>query len=227
MANLPYFKFIVADWLLGNIVHEPLENQGLFVNICAMYWKKRGDLTLTDIQARFKKPKALQSLNGRFFSASENGKIKIDFLDEQLVERSTISKTNSINGGKGGRPKVLKTQDEKPNANQTLTETKPKKSNKEEEKNKKKKRTDKKFTAPTLDEFKNYFLENGFDESVAVRAWTGYNVADWHDSQGNKVKNWKQKCQNVWFKDDNKTKPGKQTTGTVKILQPQEDFRGK
>ena len=28
--------------------------------------------------------------------------------------------------------------------------------------------------------------------------------SDWKDSKGNKVKNWKQKMQSVWFKDENK-----------------------
>ena len=34
--------------------------------------------------------------------------------------------------------------------------------------------------------------------------WNGYDVADWHDSQGKQIKNWKQKAYQVWFKDENK-----------------------
>ena len=64
---------------------------------------------------------------------------------------------------------------------------------------------EKKFVSPSLEEFKKYFEENGFDLAVAERAWKGYDAAEWHDSQGTKVKNWKQKCQNVWFKPENKT----------------------
>ncbi len=60
------------------------------------------------------------------------------------------------------------------------------------------------FISPSLLEFQEYFQENGFKKDVAERAWKGYDVADWFDSQGKKVKNWKQKCQNVWFKDENK-----------------------
>lgn len=62
------------------------------------------------------------------------------------------------------------------------------------------------FIPPTVEEMKKYFFENGFDPAVGERAWTGYAEADWHDSTGKKVLNWKQKCQNVWFKDDNKLK---------------------
>ncbi len=62
----------------------------------------------------------------------------------------------------------------------------------------------KKFTAPSLDEFKAYFKQEGFREDVAERAWKAYTAADWHDTNGKPVKNWKQKCQNVWFREDHK-----------------------
>lgn len=64
--------------------------------------------------------------------------------------------------------------------------------------------TSKKFTPPTLIEIKAYFTENDFDEVLAEKVWKGYMEADWHDSQGKQIKNWKQKCQHVWFTDKNK-----------------------
>lgn len=66
------------------------------------------------------------------------------------------------------------------------------------------KRKQNKFIAPSLDEFLDYFLSNGFSKDVGVRAWSGYNEANWFDSQGNEIKNWKTKCQNVWFTNENK-----------------------
>jgi len=62
---------------------------------------------------------------------------------------------------------------------------------------------EKSFAPPSLDEVKIYFKENGYNN--AERFFNGYSVADWKDSKGNKIKNWKQKAQMVWFKDDNKT----------------------
>lgn len=56
---------------------------------------------------------------------------------------------------------------------------------------------------PTLLEVIAYFKENGFSENLAKRAFNGYNEANWHDSKGNKVLNWKQKMINVWFKPEN------------------------
>lgn len=60
------------------------------------------------------------------------------------------------------------------------------------------------FVPPDLHEVVLYFLENGYPEKTATKAFNYYAVADWKDSKGNKVKNWKQKMQSVWFKDENK-----------------------
>lgn len=60
-------------------------------------------------------------------------------------------------------------------------------------------------TIPTVEDFKEYFNTNGYNLDVAVRAWGGYDAAGWKDSQGNVIKNWKQKCQHVWFKPEHKT----------------------
>ncbi len=59
------------------------------------------------------------------------------------------------------------------------------------------------FISPELLEVKTYFMENGYTEQSAMKAFKYYNDADWIDSKGNKVKNWKQKMQGVWFKEEN------------------------
>lgn len=85
------------------------------------------------------------------------------------------------------------------------TQSKVKESKVKESKEEKKK-VKKKFIPPTIFEFENYFIENGFSKELANRAFMGYHVADWFDSKGNPVLNWKQKCLNVWFKEENKEK---------------------
>lgn len=65
----------------------------------------------------------------------------------------------------------------------------------------------KSFTPPTLDEVVSFFRENGFTEKSGEKAYKYYDVADWVDSKGAKVKNWKQKMHAVWFKDENKEAP--------------------
>ena len=75
--------------------------------------------------------------------------------------------------------------------------------NKKEEKENTKK-NEKKFIAPSLSEVETYFEENGYKCDIAIRAFNYYDSADWKDSKGNQVKNWKQKMIAVWFKDENK-----------------------
>jgi hypothetical protein len=126
--DLPYFKFTVADWLTGDIVFESFNVQGLFINICAVYWQRDGVLSLEDIKKRFKNPTELSELTDRFFSVS-NGFISIKFLDEQLEERKRLKITNSLNGKKGGRPKTLDAIEEKTDRFFSLTEHKANESN--------------------------------------------------------------------------------------------------
>jgi hypothetical protein len=113
--NFPYFKFIATDWLTGNIVFEPLEVQGLFINICAIYWQRDGILTVEEVEKRYrlsetKRPlsEIIRSLNQ--YILEENGVISIKFLDEQLKDARHISVVNSENGKKGAIAKSVKNQ---------------------------------------------------------------------------------------------------------------------
>lgn len=76
----------------------------------------------------------------------------------------------------------------------------PKRKKKEKEESNK----EKGFSPPMIEEVKNYFKENDYTESSAIKAFNYYNVSNWIDGKGNKVKNWKQKMNGVWFKDENK-----------------------
>lgn len=65
------------------------------------------------------------------------------------------------------------------------------------------------FVAPTLRQWVDYFLENGYRKDVAETSWKAYHEAQWTDSRGKPIFNWKQKAINVWFKEENK-QAGKQ-----------------
>jgi len=82
------------------------------------------------------------------------------------------------------------------------TEEKVKEKVKEKEEVKEKRKT-KVFQPPTVLEVKQYFKENGYSEQSGENAFKYYSVADWKDSKGNQVLNWKQKMQ-IWFKPENK-----------------------
>jgi len=80
-------------------------------------------------------------------------------------------------------------------------ETIEQQTNKQEEEEKPKA---KKFSPPTQSEVISYFLEKGYTQEAACKAFDYYDVADWTDSTGKKIKNWKQKMIAVWFKEENK-----------------------
>lgn len=73
-----------------------------------------------------------------------------------------------------------------------------------ERKGKEGERKSKEFIPPTIEEVKTYFKENKYKEEAAIKMFNSYSVANWIDSKGNPVKNWKQKAINVWFTDQNK-----------------------
>jgi len=88
--------------------------------------------------------------------------------------------------------------------NKQLTNNQQTTNNKQEYNNEKNEKKQRIFIAPTIKEVENYFDENGYCIEVGRKAFNYYNVADWHDSKGKKIINWKQKMQSVWFKEENK-----------------------
>lgn len=76
------------------------------------------------------------------------------------------------------------------------------------------KRKGKEIYIPTLDEVQNYFYDNGYTKEIGKKAFDYYNIANWKDSKGKEVLNWKQKMQSVWFKDENKI-PKRANNGVV------------
>jgi hypothetical protein len=63
-----------------------------------------------------------------------------------------------------------------------------------------------KFVPPTVFDVKEYFILNGYTSDSGEKAFNYYDVANWKDSTGKQVNNWKQKMQSVWFKEENKIK---------------------
>jgi hypothetical protein len=190
--NFPYFKFIATEWLTGDIVYEDFECQGLFINICALYWQRDGKLSIDDINRRYKNESIIQSLSGRFFSVN-NGFISISFLDEQLVDANHISKVNSENGKKGAEKRKMLAV-----AKQSLSETSANFNKEEEKKNKIKVNNN----IPSIDEFLAYAISlkpNVNIENVKLK-YNSWLVNDWKiNRQGKEVliKNWKTTLSNT------------------------------
>jgi hypothetical protein len=66
-----------------------------------------------------------------------------------------------------------------------------------------KNRKRKPFKKPTIEEVRNFFDSNGYDPDFGETRWHYYDDANWFDSHGNPVLNWKQKMRSVWFKPEN------------------------
>lgn len=114
--DLPYFKFIVNEWITGDITLEQLNAQGLFINLCAWYWSKECVLSLANAKKKFSNCKAIafENLeNSGVIKVNDEGYIIINFLDEQFEEFREISEKRSAIGKMGGRGnKAIAKQDE-------------------------------------------------------------------------------------------------------------------
>ena len=125
---------------------------------------------------------------------------------------------NKANGLKGGRPP------KNPNNPVGFLETektekvilKPKKadsdsdsdSDSERERESNKKTIQKKFQPPTIEEVKQWFIENGSTAEAGAKAWQYYTDGEWIDSKGTPVKNWRQKMRGGrWLEPKANAKP--------------------
>lgn len=191
--NFPYFKFTATEWLTGDIVYESLELQGLFINVCALYWQRDGKLTIEDLIRRYKNESLINELIDRYIW-NEQGNILIKFLDEQLIEANHISKVNSENGKKGAEAKRNKA-----NAKRPLNDSKAilSKEEKEEEINKNKNKNKiKEFVFLSESEL------NKLNEEFASHEveWMLNKLNDYKASTGKKYKS-DYAAINMWVKD--------------------------
>jgi len=110
---------------------------------------------------------------------------------------------NKSNGLKGGRPP--KNPNNPMGSNETQKThsviSKPKKADNDNDNDKgndkdtkeKKSIQKKNFEPPTLDEVKQWFIEQGSTAEQGAKAWQYYTDGNWHDAKGQPVKNWRQK----------------------------------
>lgn len=210
--ELPYFKFEPNAWENGNIQMLSRGDKGLFIDLCSMYWSRLGDLPkkLAIQKLCSGNATALNSLCEENIIEVIDGNIYIKFLTIQLneFENTSIIKSKNAKDGWEKRRKQKELSDRNATALNSQSETDA--IREEEIKEDKKKEEDKPkkprsvFTPPVISDVISYFEENGYTKQSAEKAFKYYSVANWKDGKGNQVKNWKQKMQGVWFKDENK-----------------------
>lgn len=183
--ELPYFKFDVAEWINGLITLESHSAQGLFINICAYYWFKSGNLSLSEIKRRLfqAKQEDFDALISSGVMKVSDDRIIITFLDDQLNERANLSQVNSANGKRGGRPKT----EIKPTALISLNGKKANESNIEEKRVEESRReeisrtifSDSRFMSDLNRNHKGKDYKKAFSDCWAFHAQKGTVLEDW------------------------------------------------
>ena len=109
MPELNHFKFFPDEWISGQITLVDMDAQGLFINICAWYWRRECDLIYEDIEKRFlvddRMKKCFDKLINKDVLRLEDGKIHIEFLFNQHREAGHKHAIHVISGMQGGRGK--------------------------------------------------------------------------------------------------------------------------
>lgn len=204
MAKDPAFLFYPGDWLGGTMTFSR-SHKGAYMDLLMAQFNQ-GHLALEDVRV---------ILNGDFESMWESklkSKFKEDengcFYNERLdIEYNKRKKFSASRRGNLGKKEVLLGSHMGPHMDSHME-------NRDENKEDKGGAGGKVFTPPTLPEVVEYFKSKGYDPLIAERAWEGYDVADWVDSQGKRIKNWKQKMIQVWFRPEFKIKVSKDQTAS-------------
>jgi hypothetical protein len=107
MKELPYFRFVCDEWLTGDITLENYEIQGLYISVCAYYWKVNCNTTLEKLTKKFKGvPDSYWDIliSGNFLKIDHeksNGTVNIKFLDTQWEILTSEHNQQSSAGKKG------------------------------------------------------------------------------------------------------------------------------
>jgi len=172
--DLPYFKFFPDQWLSGDITLEEMDLQGVFINVCSIYWSKDCRVALAKLKQRFK---------GDMDKLIESGLIKekegfavIEFLDEQWVELSARHQKNVENGRLGG----LKSREARAPLKH-LDKIRKDKIRKD--------KSNTAFSKPTIEEVKAYCIER--KNQVDPQKWIDHYTSNGWKVGKNSMKDWK------------------------------------
>lgn len=235
LRDQPYLPLYIQDFLTDEKLSEcSAESTGVYIRLMCLLHKsdpygkillkqkyKQSDKQILNFASQVAKnlPYDLPTVQRSLTELFAEGVIQIegDFLyQKRMVNDGEISDKRAAAGGKGGKKTQLnnktfasKFAKAKSKAN-TEYEYEYEYDNEDVNSNKKK-RTKSKFVPPEEKEVIAYFDEKGYSDQAARRAFEYYNTSGWIDSQGKKVKNWKQKMLSIWFKPENLKQNGQQT----------------
>lgn len=164
--DLPYFKFVISEWNDGDVTLCSLEAQGLFINLCSIYWSQEGNMSLAKSKRRFSNCNATawESLMNDKVIKVKGDRIIINFLDEQFKERGKLSSTNSENASNGWKKRRNTATEMRPHTDgiEVVSNIEEKRTEKKKEEEKKTEDNKVKIDATkvaTIDDRQNSFME--------------------------------------------------------------------
>tara|TARA_R110002167_G_scaffold256475_3_gene462872 strand:+ start:470 stop:1252 length:783 start_codon:yes stop_codon:yes gene_type:complete len=218
MKKLPYFPFYYLDWLSSSSVSMMThEEKGLFIDMLSRCYNDDG---LPDDNNKLQRlfnctDDLLWTVKEMFYSV--DGLLKNEKLDSIIKDQSIMVKGKSKAGKASAKARAdKKLQSATPVQhvlNPVATETKRNSTNrteqnKAEQNNKDIKSKPKKFTAPTIEEVKEYCDKrlNSVDPDIFV---SHYEVSGWMRGK-TKIKDW-QACVRTWEKNSSNNQTAAKT----------------
>lgn len=118
--KLPWFKFDVTSWLTGNVrLLEPQE-QGIFINLCALIWRDGGTYKIDKLTHRQLNTsqqvlnECVQVFNECDIMLNNDGILSVKFIDEQMglveVDRQKKSKAGKASAKKRAEVQQVSTK---------------------------------------------------------------------------------------------------------------------
>jgi hypothetical protein len=217
MAKSPALNFYSADYYIGTRVLTQAE-RGAYMDLICMF-HQIGHLTYDQV-IQFCEGKVYPNVIAKL-SIDKDGLYYNKKTDKIIEEKSSYVEGRLKNFGEyaGKSPSQIaeikkRRAEEAAKSDENTGKSPPDAPSTpgESKKQKTPRQTAAIFKPPSLEDVIEYFLAHGFDKNLAKRAWEGYEVANWHDSQGKAIKNWKQKMTHVWFKEENKIQTEKELT---------------
>jgi len=126
-------------------------------------------------------------------------------LNENRTELTGLSKTiftliepqieaNLQRFKNGSKPKSKRNESEtEAKSKRTKSETEANKNKNKNKNNNENENKKKNPAAPSLEDVKSWFIEQGSTAEQGAKAWQYYTDGNWHDAKGQPVKNWRQK----------------------------------
>lgn len=195
MAKDPAFLFYPGDWL-GGTLGMSFEEKGAYMELLMMQFN-RGHMTShmigqtvgqlwVKLEDKFQK-----DANGLYFNAR---------LDAEKIKRKGFvdSRNNNISGKNQYTKNRGHMTSHMENENEDVNKDNKRVKGVKGEKGKNI------FIPPTIDQVVEFFKDKGYTEQSAIKAFNHYDLADWKDTYGKQVLNWKQKMNTNWLKDENK-----------------------